>query len=39
MNFSADEAADRAGSFQEIGPVELKSVPGAVKLHSAHRDA
>jgi hypothetical protein len=23
-------------SFQEIGPVELKGVSGAMRLHSAH---
>ena len=34
------EAADGAPvSFEEIGPVELKGVAGALRLHTAHRDA
>lgn len=34
------EAADEAPvSFEEIGPVELKGVAGALRLHTAHRDA
>jgi adenylate cyclase len=34
------EAADGAPvSFEEIGPVELKGVSGALVLHTAHRDA
>jgi class 3 adenylate cyclase len=33
-------AADAAPvSFVEIGPVELKGVPGAVRLHTARRPA
>jgi hypothetical protein len=26
-------------SFVEIGPVELKGVPGTLRLHTARRDA
>jgi len=26
-------------SFEEIGPIELKGVAGALRLHTAHRDA
>ena len=34
------EAADGAPvSFEEIGPVELKGIKGALRLHTAHRDA
>lgn len=34
------EAADgEPVSFEEIGPVELKGVSGALRLHTAHRDA
>jgi adenylate cyclase len=34
------DAADAAAvSFVEIGPVELKGVPGTLRLHTAHRHA
>jgi len=34
------DAADAAPvAFDEIGPVELKGVPGALRLHAARRDA
>jgi adenylate cyclase len=34
------DAADRGPvSFTEIGPVELKGVPGPRRLHTAHRNA
>jgi len=34
------EAADGAPVwFEEIGPVELKGIKGALQLHTAHRDA
>jgi adenylate cyclase len=34
------EASEGAGaSFTEIGPVELKGVSGAMRLHAAHRQA
>jgi adenylate cyclase len=34
------DAADRGPvSFTEIGPVELKGVPGPLRLHTAHRNA
>ncbi|HET6745848.1 MAG TPA: adenylate/guanylate cyclase domain-containing protein [Candidatus Limnocylindria bacterium] len=32
-----DAAADAPVTFREIGPVELKGVPVAMRLHSAHR--
>jgi class 3 adenylate cyclase len=32
------DASDGAGvAFTEIGPVELKGVAGAMRLHAAHR--
>jgi adenylate cyclase len=34
-----DAAGAAAVSFVEIGPVELKGVPGTLRLHTAHRDA
>jgi adenylate cyclase len=34
-----DAAGAVAVSFVEIGPVELKGVPGTLRLHTAHRDA
>jgi adenylate cyclase len=34
-----DAADARPVSFVEIGPVELKGVPGTLRLHTAHRDA
>jgi class 3 adenylate cyclase len=34
------DAADAVPvSFVEIGPVELKGVPGSLRLHMARRDA
>jgi adenylate cyclase len=34
------DASEGAGaSFTEIGPVELKGVSGAMRLHAAHRQA
>jgi adenylate cyclase len=34
------DAADKGPvTFTEIGPVELKGVPGALRLHTARRDA
>jgi adenylate cyclase len=39
----SQEVVDAAGaapvSFAEIGPVELKGVPGTLRLHTARRDA
>jgi adenylate cyclase len=32
-----DASAGVEASFTEIGPVELKGVPGVVRLHAAHR--
>jgi class 3 adenylate cyclase len=38
----SQEVVDAAGaapvSFVEIGPVDLKGVPGPLRLHTAHRD-
>jgi adenylate cyclase len=34
-----DAAEDGPVSFVEIGPVELKGVPGTLRLHTARRDA
>jgi adenylate cyclase len=39
----SQEVVDAAGaapvSFVEIGPVELKGIPGALRLHTARRNA
>jgi adenylate cyclase len=32
-----DESFDAGATFTEIGPVELKGIPGVVRLHAAHR--
>ena len=32
-----DESLDVGATFTEIGPVELKGIPGVVRLHAAHR--
>jgi adenylate cyclase len=32
-----DASADIAVTFTEIGPVDLKGIPGVVRLHAAHR--
>jgi adenylate cyclase len=32
-----DESHDVGATFTEIGPVELKGIPGVVRLHAAHR--
>jgi adenylate cyclase len=34
-----DNSEDAGASFTEIGPVELKGVSGAMRLHAAHRQA
>jgi adenylate cyclase len=34
-----EASADAGATFTEIGPVELKGVAGAVRLHAAHRPA
>jgi adenylate cyclase len=34
-----DAAKGGPVSFTEIGPVELKGVPGPLRLHTAHRNA
>ena len=34
-----DAAEGGPVSFTEIGPVELKGVPGPLRLHTAHRNA
>ena len=34
-----DAAADSGAAFWEIGPVELKGISGAVRLHAAHRSS
>jgi len=32
-----DESARSGATFTEVGPVELKGISGAVRLHVAHR--
>jgi class 3 adenylate cyclase len=34
-----EASTDAGATFTEIGPVELKGVAGAVRLHAAHRPA
>jgi hypothetical protein len=33
------QLAERIAPFTEIGPVELRGVPGTLRLHTAHRNA
>jgi class 3 adenylate cyclase len=32
-----DASGNVSATFSEIGPVELQGIPGAIRLHAAHR--